>query len=386
MAIQCGILQQAKRLTVISLLLTVCSTHANAQAAQDSVVSRTLVDGVVHTHIRKPAGPWNIHVLEIDLKNPDVTITSARALDSLRGRETTSSIAHRQSRAGVHVVGAMNADFFNMQSGENDLSQVIEGEIVYAVRRPRRAQFAIDKSRRPLVDIFTFDGKLLSPRGTIPLHAVNSLKDSNANVLLTPYMRSYYPDKQELARTLRMSRRNGDTLTALAGDTIATSEQFIIGDSVMLLRSARSRENILSAGDSLSVVLQFSPRTDPLNTLVGGLPRIVVNGKNFAATDSLDGLSPRFTTARHPRSGVGFSKDSSVVYFVTVDGRQETSVGMSLAEFADLMLELGCYQGLNLDGGGSTTMVVEGSVVSLPSDPAGERPVANILMVVSRKK
>jgi exopolysaccharide biosynthesis protein len=55
---------------------------------------------------------------------------------------------------------------------------------------------------------------------------------------------------------------------------------------------------------------------------------------------------------------------------------------MTLAEFADLMISLGVYQGLNLDGGGSTTMVVEGKIVNSPSDATGERPVANCLLVV----
>ncbi|MFC1526963.1 phosphodiester glycosidase family protein, partial [Candidatus Latescibacterota bacterium] len=77
---------------------------------------------------------------------------------------------------------------------------------------------------------------------------------------------------------------------------------------------------------------------------------------------------------------------------VTVDGRQPGySVGMSLAELADLMARKltyfarsrsNAYQAINLDGGGSTTMVVRRQVVNRPSDQTGERPVANALLVV----
>ena len=56
---------------------------------------------------------------------------------------------------------------------------------------------------------------------------------------------------------------------------------------------------------------------------------------------------------------------------------------MSLFELAKYMLEWNVYQGINLDGGGSTTMVVGGNVVNLPSDVSGERSVGNALMVVS---
>ena len=67
-----------------------------------------------------------------------------------------------------------------------------------------------------------------------------------------------------------------------------------------------------------------------------------------------------------------------------MDGRQpEYSVGMSLFELADYMLEWGIHEGVNLDGGGSTTMVVRGNVVNSPSDAGGERAVANAMMVVS---
>jgi exopolysaccharide biosynthesis protein len=82
----------------------------------------------------------------------------------------------------------------------------------------------------------------------------------------------------------------------------------------------------------------------------------------------------KYDTDIHPRTAVGFSQDSTKLYFFTVDGRQPGySVGMSLEELASYMLGWGVYQGVNLDGGGSTTMVVRNIVVNSPSDPEGER-------------
>jgi exopolysaccharide biosynthesis protein len=70
---------------------------------------------------------------------------------------------------------------------------------------------------------------------------------------------------------------------------------------------------------------------------------------------------------------------------LVVDGRQPSvSVGMSLAELARLLIELGAHDGINLDGGGSTTMVVKGTVVNRPSDPTGERPVSDAILVLPR--
>ena len=67
---------------------------------------------------------------------------------------------------------------------------------------------------------------------------------------------------------------------------------------------------------------------------------------------------------------------------LTVDGRSENSGGMTLVELAKVMRELGAWQAMNFDGGGSTTMVIEGKVVNQPSDKEGERAVGNALLVV----
>jgi exopolysaccharide biosynthesis protein len=69
---------------------------------------------------------------------------------------------------------------------------------------------------------------------------------------------------------------------------------------------------------------------------------------------------------------------------MTVDGRRESEGGMSLVELAQTMIKLGAYEAMNFDGGGSTTMVVEGKVVNRPSDQTGERAVGAALLVVSK--
>jgi exopolysaccharide biosynthesis protein len=98
--------------------------------------------------------------------------------------------------------------------------------------------------------------------------------------------------------------------------------------------------------------------------------------------DIVEGTFPRFSAQRHPRTAIGFSRDSTTLFMVTVDGRRETDSGMSLVELAKLLLDVGVYQGMNFDGGGSTTMVVEGKVVNRPSDSTGERAVGSGLLVV----
>jgi hypothetical protein len=139
----------------------------------------------------------------------------------------------------------------------------------------------------------------------------------------------------------------------------------------------------VTIGDTARFVLRFRPATGPIRSLAGGLPRLVRDGESMVGTPGfLEGASEEFSSKRHPRSGIGFSADSTRLFFIVVDGRQRFSVGMTLPEFADLMISLGVAQGLNLDGGGSSTLVVDQTVVNSPSDPSGERPVGNALLLI----
>ena len=86
-----------------------------------------------------------------------------------------------------------------------------------------------------------------------------------------------------------------------------------------------------------------------------------------------------YVCKRHPRTGVGVT-ESGQIFFVTVDGRQADSEGMTILQFAKLFKKLGAKRALNLDGGGSTTMVVKGEIVNTPS--GSERSVASALLVL----
>jgi exopolysaccharide biosynthesis protein len=140
---------------------------------------------------------------------------------------------------------------------------------------------------------------------------------------------------------------------------------------------------IARAPGAIMMVADLIPDHGDLRTVVGGWPMVVNDGKSVAEyADIVEGTFPRFA-GRNPRSAAGISKDRSTLYLVTVDGRRPTDAGMSLTELAKMMMQLGSYDAMNFDGGGSTTMVVGGQIVNRPSDQAGERPVGSALLVIS---
>jgi exopolysaccharide biosynthesis protein len=91
-----------------------------------------------------------------------------------------------------------------------------------------------------------------------------------------------------------------------------------------------------------------------------------------------------FTDVRHPRTMIGIDRQGRV-WLVAIDGRQPAhSIGMTFADLQALCKRLDLVNALNLDGGGSTTMVVGGVVVNKPSDAAGPRAVSDAIVVKTR--
>lgn len=371
---------------------------------RDSLLVRFVRPGVLHRSIVDSRGPWLINILEIDLRRSDLWIESARAWDTLRGRERTSGMAARCATEEAAAVAALNADFFNMETGESVNNQVRGGEILRAVvpvgapgteETVVRSQIGFRNDNSPVLGPLVFDGSILWPRGgRSPLASVNVLRSRTPYVLFTSAFGSATPRdltaRGEVDLPLRRVERRGDTIISVvegkghrAGGTPLSADRIVL--TTVNVPSALDTVRP-DAGDTVALVLSFRPPAPNLRSLVGGIPWLVRGGKVVQiAKEELEGASMDFATRRHPRTGIGFSRDSATAYFLTVDGRQAASVGMSLQEFGDLMVGAGVFEGLNLDGGGSTTMVVDGVVVNSPSDAAGERPVANCLLVMERR-
>ena len=148
------------------------------------------------------------------------------------------------------------------------------------------------------------------------------------------------------------------------------------------------REGLIAiADDGASITRQAevdpkAPAPEWVETAISGWPALVVKCDALSAKQ-LPG-SDAFTRAPHPRTAVGLSRDRKTMYFVVADGRRTGVPGMTLAQLAAFMAdELDACSAMNLDGGGSSAMWVDGRVVNRPADGV-ERPVSNHLGVVLR--
>ncbi len=390
------------RLAAVVLAIAGAST-APAQRF-DSIAVRAVVPGVTHRRLVDNAGPWIVNVVTVDLRQPGIAVGSLRADDAYAGRERVSEMVRRRAGADGRIVAAINGDLFDLRTGATESNAVVGGTIVkagpftdseQAAFRSAHAQFAVTERGRPLIDRFAFDGRLAGAFLDVAIRGVNERPagEPNAVVLYDRWIGDRTPvdsaatEREPLAQVaLRTRRAHGDTVwlradTAVAGSGTALPRGGYVlagyGASAALVARLRGRD--------VRAVLSFHPDRGPIRTLVGGWGRLLEDGRLVAdSVDRREGTPPAFSVTRHPRTGVGFSRDSSTLYLVTVDGRSESSNGMSLEEFARLFQQLGAYQAVNLDGGGSTTMVIRDSVVNRPSDPEGERTVGNAVVVTVR--
>jgi len=369
---------------------------------------RQLAPGVSYAQYSDRRGPWAINVVRVDLRQPGMEIRAARAHDQLKGRERVSDMVRRANASGRHVVAAVNADFFNLESGENENNQVIDGEwwkglkvtdSPYDTWDNAHIQFGIDGAGRPLMDRLILDGKAWDRGVMTTIITVNSNPTGRyeGTALYTSRFGATTPRdtaRRTVEATLSAAGRRGDTLLFVRRGASSTSSGSAIPDGGAVLAAygtgLRADEvKAMADGDTVRILLATRPRIPRGDTplmLIGGWPRILRDGEVVAGESATDeGTLSRNAEQRHPRTAVGFSRDSSSLLLVTVDGRSENSGGMTLVELAGVMRELGAWQAMNFDGGGSTTMVVGDKVVNRPSDKEGEREVGNALLVVVRR-
>lgn len=382
---------------IVCALAALCPAAASAQ--WDSSAVQPIAPGVVYKRVVVNSGPWRINVLEVDLRRSDIILRGVKGNDVFAGREKVTSMVSRYKGPGK-VVAAINTDFFDVKTGESENNVVIEGVLSKGVtlsdsphdtHNTLHSQLGIDWKNRAFIERFGLNAKLIQRGRAARLDGINYRPPyPNSIVLFTPFAGDSSPPDTTHRRSVylpvKLVRRAGnDMVFRVAGPAQEGGRVPTSAGGVLVADGSRRDElrRIARAPGAIMMVADLIPDHGDLRTVVGGWPMVVNDGKSVAEyADIVEGTFPRFA-GRNPRSAAGISKDRSTLYLVTVDGRRPTDAGMSLTELAKMMMQLGSYDAMNFDGGGSTTMVVGGQIVNRPSDQAGERPVGSALLVIS---
>jgi exopolysaccharide biosynthesis protein len=334
--------------------------------------------------------PIVIHALRLDPGRVD--LTSDLALGDRQGRATVAEAVRRRG-----AIAGVNAGFFNLTNGDPNGPLRIDGMLVSHSTLPRGA-VAISHRRGRLVlriDRVTvaLSLDLLGPgkRATVPLNGVDTIRTVGGLMAYTPRYGASTGTAPGIEWVLERTagKGPGSTYTVVKrgeGDSTIPPNGLVISFGGTVLPPPLAG---LTAGRTVRVVERWSPASgrhardwQTADDVVNGAGVLVLDGKPVEAWAG-ERLAESFF-GRHPRTIVGADRAGDV-WLVTVDGRQPGySVGMTLAELRQLAVDLGLVDALNLDGGGSTTMVVGDEVVNRPSDPVGPRSVSDVLLVLPR--
>ncbi len=117
-----------------------------------------------------------------------------------------------------------------------------------------------------------------------------------------------------------------------------------------------------------------------MNTVIGGGPVLIQNGQVKISNNEEMKFAGKAIHDRHPRTAIGYTKDGRIIIFVS-EGRSESAAGLTLPQMAKILQELGCDEALNLDGGGSSCMIINGKKVNYPSDKGEQRATPSVFMI-----
>jgi hypothetical protein len=333
-----------------------------------------------------PPGPVAAQLLRLDPGRVDLRLVLAG--DTVLGLETVPDMAQRSG-----AIAAINAGFF-LPTGEPAGLLKIDGELVSEIASHRGAVALVPGGfgRKPHLLFDQVSASVVVDLGSgkrrreMPIDAIDTVRAPGALVLFTP---RFWTDTRTPCdggsefifegHPLALSERRQTTCTSAIprdGGVLAA------GPGVPAERIAGLALGTRVRARAVYHTLNGTKPSDwnAAPSIVGGVGLLATGGhlvKDWAPEKARDG----FTTERHPRTVIGTSGDGRI-WLIAVDGRNKgLSLGMNFAELQALVTRVGLVDALNLDGGGSTTMVVKGAVVNHPSDATGPRRVSDSIIV-----
>ena len=363
-------------------LLALASVALSAQPA--SLSWTTVAPGVEHAQFRREApgeGFWNINVLRVDLTEARLDVIRAR--DTAIGLETVTSMAARTG-----AIAAVNGGYFRTSGdflGDSTGTLQIDG-VLWSEPDRGRSSVGIVRDRRTSRLIFghvAWQASIEAGREKRTIEGLNRARGPDDLVVFTPeFGPATITDDSGIEVVVRKDR-----VVAIhddAGSTPIPLDGFIVsarGDARDWVRRTLRKSTRVRVRTVLQPADPF--RSNPwaaAEDILGAGPRLVTAGR-VDVTDVREKMIATFAPEPHPRTAIAALADGRALLLVADGRRPPERVGLALDDLARLLIELGAVDAINLDGGGSTAMVVKGKLMNFPTDPLGERPVSDAIVV-----
>lgn len=159
-------------------------------------------------------------------------------------------------------------------------------------------------------------------------------------------------------------------------------------------RGVKDSSKIFSLKDAIenSTLVVYDPPPPPeitlhkwkMQTAVGGGPVLLQNGEIKITNDEEMKFAGKAIEDKHPRTAMGYTKNNQLIVMVIQGRFPKIAEGATLTQEAKMLKDLGCVEALNLDGGGSSCMLINGKQTIKPSDKEGQRPVPAIFLIKTK--
>ncbi|WP_404452119.1 phosphodiester glycosidase family protein [Virgibacillus necropolis] len=327
------------------------------------------------TFERFDARGWiNGEIMTVDLANDQ------SSTDLIFSGEISDAMPVSEMVEAAGTIGGVNGDFFDINRTDAPLGTVIKGgKLLKGPQGSHTLTAGVDEQGVGKITEIFLEGNVTLPTGDYPLAALNQYAIPVNGIGLYTSVWGEAQRSTSGSDVYEVTVQNGKVTTVADGAGKGEIEK----NTMVLVGREQGADRLreLSVGDDVTV--DYTPAVDGnslMDFAVGGNVMLVEDGQVKGGLDDS-------TTA--PRTSVGFSEDGKTMILVAIDGRQVDSRGMTYKELAEFMKEQGAYTALNIDGGGSTTMVArkagreDAEVVNSPSD-GEERNVPNGIGVFAK--
>ena len=366
---------------IISLILTILIATSTVSAAPiyEYKNEETIYNGITHIAYNRLYSDKNVKfdVIRADLNKSHLKL---ELLKSTEGTDILDNVKNL-AKTNENTVVASNADFFSVYKGNKGFSLGLEIKDKKILQSPINTQEmagAFFKENSLTLSYFNFTKTLVAPSGeTLNIRHTNKhttyygdllMYTSDFNNGLSPAPGGEVVEMVVQDNKVVEFRRNMPPVEIPENGYILVVSE---GSSMFLA-------NNFNIDDEVKIEISASPSIDNTETAFGGGTLLVKDGKITPITHNVSG--------NNPRTAIGTDASGKIIYIVTVDGRQILSKGVTLEELAEIMIEIGCYNALNLDGGGSTNLVAKtpfNSEIHSINNPTENRKVINAVGITS---
>lgn len=375
-----------KRLLAAFVAATLTFTAAGvttvfaAQTVYENKTQETITRGVTYEKNSRMTtdGIQDIYVLTIDLTESTLELKEVESKTEYGLKETVQKMLTDNG-----AIAGVNSDFFGMAGSYSaGFGPVVrDGELVSAGTsinqdKNQYGTYVKDKNGNSIFTYFKTTVKFSNSAKTIDLASINKVTSMVFPILFNREAATSTADLDKRFDNLVKFVVQNNTITYISqkGETVEVPENgYLIVMSGDYYTNAAS---VFKVGDPVTLQVSSTIDFDQIDTAFGGGGLLLLDGQEAPATDIV-------AAGRQPRTAFGVSQDGTKAIMMVVDGRGD-SIGATHSEMAALMKEYGAYEALHLDGGGSSTMVVQTvddaapQLQNTPSDGAQRKVIASV--------